>query len=163
MNGQGILWHSEEVTLREISVEDAEYIVLWRSDPQVYRYFKEPRKITLHQHIQWFKESYCLNNNRVDFIVLDSDQAPVGTVGVIWDEGSKTAEVSYLIAPEHRGKGLASKALYALCAFAKKRWDVDQFTACIHQQNLPSQKFIEAQGFAWVKNEDEFRIYQKHR
>lgn len=161
MSRKAIVWNSKDVILREICAEDAEQIVQWRADPEVYRYFKVPRKISVHEHLRWFNEAYCLNKNRVDFIVLNPGQTLVGTVGIIWDEERKTAEVSYLIAPEHRGKGLAAKALCALCSFGKKQWDVSRFIACVHRENLSSRKFIEAQEFTWVKNEGAFRIYQK--
>lgn len=161
MNNVPAFFQTEEVILREINENDAENIVRWRGDPNVYRYFKTPHRITLAEHLHWFTYSYSMNSDRRDFMVLSHSGEPLGTVGVRWNAEEKAAEVSYLIAPEFRGHGWASKALRALCSFAGQQWSVDVFVACVHQENIPSQRFIESQGFVFTKKEDEFRIYQK--
>ena len=162
MSNTSAFYQTKDVILREISADDAERIVRWRSDPAVYQYFKMPRKITVEEHLQWFAHSYCLNSDRRDFIVFSHSGEPLGTVGVQWNKEERTAEVSYLIDPEYRGHGWASKALYALCLYAKQQWKANVFVACVHKANLPSQRFIESQGFIFVKNEDDFAIYQKN-
>lgn len=155
-------YQTEEIVLREINQNDAENIVRWRGDPNIYRYFKVPHKITIEEHLHWFEQSYSTNCGRRDFIVLSHAGESLGTVGVKWNKDTKTAEVSYLIAPEHRGHGWASKALYALCSYAKEQWKATMFIACVHQANIPSREFIKSLGFAPVKKEDDFIFYQKH-
>ena len=155
------IWETQDVILREIEMEDAECLVRWRSDPAVYQYFKSPRKITREEHILWYENRYRGDANRLDFIVRSKDGQALGSVGVVWKPETATAEVSYLIDPEFRGQGWAKKALAALCGFARTQWAVRAFDAVVHKQNIPSQKFIEAQGFVQQEEDGEFWVYRK--
>lgn len=155
------VWETADVILREIGADDAARIVAWRGDPQVYRYFKSPRRITEEEHRSWYEDQYRRNEDRRDFIVLSKAREPLGTVGVSWQACENTAEVSYLIDPRYRGQGWAGKALAALCEFARTQWAVQAFSAVVHKQNLPSQGFIQAQGFVCQEEDGEFWIYRK--
>lgn len=161
MNERPIRWENEEVVLREISADDAGLIVRWRSDPDVYRFFKNPRKITLEEHLAWFDRCYLPDADRFDFIVLTPNGDPVGTVSAVWEPEAHCVEVSYLICPEHRRKGWARKALRAVCGFSLGRWPVREFVAVVHRQNHASMSFIQGQGFAREKEAGPFFIYRK--
>lgn len=161
MSGQAILWRSEEVILREISAEDAERIVQWRADPEVYRYFKNPQQITVEEHLAWFQNVYAADANRLDFIVCTPEGLPVGTASVNWESETGDAEVSYLISSAHRRQGWAKKAVKALCMLAGERWPVRGFTAVINKENKASLEFICALGFAPDKDEGQFQVFRK--
>lgn len=161
MSGQAILWRSEDVILREISAEDAERIVQWRADPEVYRYFKNPRQITVEEHLAWFENVYAADANRLDFIVWTPEGLPVGTASVNWEPETGDAEVSYLISSAYRRQGWAKKAVKALCMLASERWPVRGFTAVINKENKASLEFIRALGFAPDKDEGQFQVFRK--
>lgn len=71
--------NTERLTLKEITAQNAPYIVKWRSDPEVYKYFINPHKITLEEHLSWFEDRYANNPNRYDFMAYRVSEGPLGT------------------------------------------------------------------------------------
>lgn len=161
MSRKAIIRNFKDVILREISAEDAEQIVQWRADPEVYRYFKNPHRITVKEHLSWFENVYLTDTNRLDFMVCTSEDLPVGTASVKWEPETGDAEVSYLIGGNYRRQGWARKAVEALCAVAGERWPVRNFTAVINKGNIASLEFIRALGFVPDKDEETFQVFRK--
>jgi RimJ/RimL family protein N-acetyltransferase len=161
MSSERYTWKGEHVTLRSIKEKDAPAIVKWRNDPAVYCFFKVPQKITLEKHLEWYRTSYLRDENRIDFIVELEEAKQAGTAGIIWRQEKRQAEISYLIGQEHRRQGVAAQALKTLCQHAPLLWPVKSFAAIIHQDNIPSQKFILAQGFVLYNKEGTFLNFTK--
>lgn len=161
MSAQQYVWEGRRVTLRAIEEKDAPDIVKWRNDPAVYLFFKTPKEITVQEHLEWYRTAYLNNENRIDFIVETREDKGVGTAGIEWDPQEGQAEVSYLIGREYRRRGVAGEALETLCAHAALVWPVKAFQATIHEDNVPSQKFITAQGFKRYNREGRFITFVK--
>ncbi len=161
--------NTDRLILREIREEDAEIIVAMRGDEEVYRYFKKPHKVTIGEHLSWYKNSYLTNENRIDFVAVIADKAEEGSesegeiVGVFGlqraEEKAKTAEVSYILDKSHRGKGYASEAIKALMEYAEKLWGCKEFEAIIHKENEGSVKFIKALGYELKNTDGDFCCY----
>ena len=111
MSGGASRLETERLILREMTEEDAPLIVKWRSDPEVYRYFLSPRPLTAKEHLDWYKNQYLRQNNRVDWIAEEKAAGkPVGVFGIKREKtGDREGEVSYLSVPECRGKGYAAE------------------------------------------------------
>ena len=52
--------------LKEITLDDTELIVQLRSEPEVYRYFLSPHRITVSEHIKWYTEHYLSDPDRIE-------------------------------------------------------------------------------------------------
>jgi RimJ/RimL family protein N-acetyltransferase len=69
------------------------------------------------------------------------------------------ADVSYVIAPEFRGQGLAPKALDALLAWASSDLGLRWANLGCHVDNAASRRVAEKCGFAFVEHRgDELRF-----
>ncbi len=154
-------FHCIETTrlfLRNIEESDAETIVRWRSDPAVYRFFKSPHKLTIEEHLSWYRTRYAVDDNRFDFMCLERDGGcPVGVFGLIINEDS--AELNYLLAPYAQHKGYAKEALEGLIEFASTKKLITTFRAEIHKENLPSVILIKRLGFVFSYSEGDFSTY----
>ena len=172
--------HTDRLFLREMCEEDAESIVEMRGDEEVYRYFKEPHKITIGEHISWYRNSYLKNKNRIDLVAMlhkdvreEEDVLPAGNVkpvkkehsriigvfGLQREEGADTAEVSYILKKDARRSGYASEAVMGIMKYAKEKWNCTRCEAIIHKENKGSVKFIEALGYELISTEGEFCRY----
>ena len=147
--------------LREIEVADAEQIVLWRSNPEVYKYFKYPIKIDREHHLKWFKESYLTNESRIDFVALlkDTDEK-IGLFGISRIDDER-AELSYLLDDDYQGRGFASEVISEFESFFSKKWGIKVFLAEIHKDNAKSILFIEKMGYVKLDSRGEFSVYGK--
>ena len=154
---------TERMLLHSIDELDTGWIVAWRSNPNVYRYFKSPHALTLAEHRNWFRNNYLQNNNRLDFFAVDKAKSiPMGVFGISRDsEVSDTVEVNYILDPEQQGKGLASEAVEALIAFAHQKWNSVYAVAEIHKENTSSINLAERIGMTYYDDIDKYVIYRK--
>lgn len=170
MNGQKVIplkslpleLHTSRLHLRQITKDDAETIVELRSSPESYRFFRAPHRLTLAEHMRWYAERYCTDENRIDWIAL-CEEKPIGLFGLrrASQEQPCCVEISYLLTPAQQGKGYAAEAAEALLHWAATTWSARQAFAEINQDNCASLKFIERMGFSYWKREGEFVFYQR--
>ena len=155
-------FESERLSYREICIEDTEYIVRWRSTPEIYRCFKKPEPLSVQEHIDWFNKRYIPDLKRVEYIILHKESAsPIGMIGVsnLQDE---SLEIGYLIGDlSYQRCGYAVEAINAVvnrygnagvrCYFAEIRADNDA-----------SIKTIEKCGFKYdIELDSDFLLYKK--
>lgn len=154
---------TERLVLRNIAEEDTKSIVGLRSNPNVYQYFVFPHRITEEEHLNWLKNNYLCNENRIDWIAFDDANNLVGVFGVKREtKDSKEAEVSYILEPAQYGKGYASEVVHQLIHFCKEAWKCISVIAEIHEDNIISIKFAEKLGFLRKEKKGLFIVYRKY-
>lgn len=137
---------SKRLRYRGITLDDAEKIVGWRSEPDNYRYFFSGRPTIMKEHIEWFKR-YMSDCSRFDFMISDLSGH---RIGIVWlsDIVNDSCEVSYIIGEkESRNHGYATEAIQAICEMARKELGIVRFIARILPENIASQKTAEKAGF----------------
>jgi ribosomal-protein-alanine N-acetyltransferase len=150
---------TERLLLRGIDETDSNEIVMWRSDPNVYRYFKSPHKITKEEHLSWYRNSYLNNQNRFDWICIErSTGQKIGVFGLVKDD--ITAEVNYLLAPDAQHRGYALEGVMALIRYAVQTLKVKQIIAEIHKENKPSVALMKRLDFKIYKEKGAFDFYR---
>jgi len=139
---------SPRLWYRGINLGDASNIVRWRSDPQVYRYYRSPGPISIHRHLEWFSSEYCGNPSRAEFIILEKNShRPIGFAG-IYTEDSKDAELGYTIGEcSARGRGFATETLGTLVS-SFSTLGFSSFFLEIHPKNNASIRVAQKCGFS---------------
>ena len=153
---------TERLLLDNITVGDASTIVKLSSNPAVYQYFTNPKKISLEEHLNWFNTCYLHDDSRFDFAAITySNRDCIGIFGVkLIDD--KTAEISYILSPEVQGKGYATEAICGLTDWLKRStFDCTKLVATIHRNNGESIKVIKRLGYILEKEKDLFLFYSK--
>jgi RimJ/RimL family protein N-acetyltransferase len=150
---------TERLVLREIIESDANQIVAWRSNPEVYKYFTVPKKLTVAEHLNWYHNSYLGDENRVDLIALERfKQIPVGIFGIKKQNEGTCVEVSYLVDPQFQAQGYAREAVNAIMLFAKVEWSCETAKAEIQKNNISSIAFAKRLGFLEEEKESNFIV-----
>lgn len=151
---------TERLLLRGIDETDTEEIVLWRSNPEVYRYFKSPHKITREEHTAWYNSYYLYDMERFDWICIEQKTGTkIGVFGLTKKEQS--AEVNYMLSSEAQHKGYATEAIAALIEYANTKWNTERITAEVHRDNSPSIALALKLGFQKNESCGNFYIYTK--
>jgi RimJ/RimL family protein N-acetyltransferase len=89
-----------------------------------------------------------------------SDGEAVGSVEL--RPSGREADVSYVVAPELRSRGLASRALEALIAWGTHELGLQRINLACHIDNTGSRRVAEKCGFVLVCREgDEFRFHRE--
>ena len=151
---------TERLILRGIREDDAPEIVKWRSDPEVYRYFKNPHRITIEEHMHWYHDRYLLDENRIDWMCIEKATGnKAGVFGLVLDE--EKTEINYLLAPQVQHKGYAREIIGFLFFYSHILFDTNTVIAEIHKKNYPSIALVENLGFVLTGAKDDFLIYSK--
>lgn len=151
---------TERLILRGINESDTDNIVSWRSDPDVYKYFKQPHKISAAEHNNWYNTSYLFNANRFDWMGLEKESSNrIGIFGLV-REGN-IAEINYILSPNAQHKGYAAEGVMSMIKYASANWNTHTIIAEIHKDNTPSLVFIKRLGFELDSSDGEFEIYKK--
>ena len=149
---------TERLIIRGIRDVDASKIVEWRSDYNVYRFFKNPHKITIEEHLSWFNSIYLYDNNRFDFICIEkSSNNKIGVCGMVIKEN--VAEINYLIAKEAQHRGYAGEAVKALIDCIRDICSIDKIIAEIHEDNVSSISLVKKLGFTPLSVDGSFVKY----
>ena len=132
------------VRLRELRVDDAEWIFDACQDADIQRWTLVPRPY-LREHAESFARGGA--GEFRNWVVDLGGERPVGMIGVhSVEEG--VASIGYWIAPWGRGRGAASSAVGAVVDELRVLGGVVAVTANIAEDNVASRRTVESCGFA---------------
>lgn len=90
--------------------DDARMLFDWRNDPETRRVSRSAEAVGWDDHVEWLARTFE-DDERV-LLIVEKDARPIGTVR--WDHrGGPEWEVSITLAPQSRGRGLATGVLSA--------------------------------------------------
>jgi RimJ/RimL family protein N-acetyltransferase len=82
----------------------------WETDPQTVVGFGARWPVSWEVFRARFLSSHTSEHYQLFEVVTTKDAVPVGTTSLCVDQAVNTAELTLVIAPEHRGRGYASEA-----------------------------------------------------
>ena len=130
--------------LRPVTLDDAGILLAWRNDPVVRSASRSTDEITLAEHEAWLMRMLESPHSWL-FIGIDEEGQPVGHTRVVEEGGY--AEVSIVIAPEHRGRGLGGQLLgLTHDAYAAGGGDCE-LRAFVRASNDPSHRLFLSTGY----------------
>ena len=138
------------IALRELSDSDLDALFVWESDPRAVRMAAFTRanpsdRTAFDAHYQRIR-----NDPSCTLQAIDDDGEFVGTIGSYTMEGER--QVTYWIAPERWGQGLASRALRAFLTIETTR----PIYGRVADHNAASSKVLTRAGFVEVGRETAF-------
>ena len=151
---------SSRLFFREIEEDDSSFIVDVRSDPEVYRYFVDPHRITLEEHLNWFRNIYPQNDKRTDYIAVDKASGErAGVFGLI--RNGDAVEINYLIAKPFQRRGLAAEGVEFLLDYASDVLRCRKAIAEIHEDNVASLSLARKLGFVQTGKKEPILYFEK--
>ena len=135
---------SEEIiSLRKINIKDEDLLFHWANDSDVRKSSFNKKSITSDRHKTWFKQK--LSDKNVLIWILENENSPAGMVRL--EKEGDIILLNYLIAPDYRGKKLASKMLKMAMVELKNYWRNVNVLAYTLPKNIASIKSLENAGF----------------
>lgn len=149
-------FQSKRLLYRGIEEKDAAHIVYWRNQGDNSKYYINPHKITIKNHMEWF-EKYLLDDSRYDFCIIEKNtMCPIGVVGAKNIKKNESCEISYIIGDiTQRGKGYAKESIITLLNRLTFE-GIHTFEAVIHKNNSVSLYVAKACGFEVISIENNF-------
>lgn len=132
--------HQPELHARPATLADAELLHCWRNDDGTRRASRSSAEIPWVSHLGWLADSLSRDDRQLLIVNDGADQ--VGTIR--WDFlGGRDWEISITVAPEFRGRGLATSILRAGERGLKAEGTV-RLWATIREGNAASRKAFDA-------------------
>ncbi len=129
------------VTLRAATPADADRLLTWRNDPHTRAMSRSQDEVTREAHAAWLEGAPPTRRS----FVAERDGVAVGQVRLD-DEGDGAHELSFTVAPEARGSGLAVELLRA-AELAALELGVTTLLAEIRAENDRSLRAFRAAGW----------------
>jgi RimJ/RimL family protein N-acetyltransferase len=96
--------------LRLATLDDDKLLLKWRNDPITRISSHNKEEVKIREHIKWLRN--CIVNPNQFLFIAEKNDIPIGTIRAdLFDE---TYELSWMIAPEARGKGLGKQMVIML-------------------------------------------------
>ena len=140
---------TSRVKLRLFRLDDAVAVAAACRDPSIPAFTMMAADLTEQDARQWIAgglEWWPLGIARFA-ITLPPDDVCVGQMGVHFDAPLRRAEAFYWLAPQARGRGIATEALELVVAWAFQTNEVVRLQLVTHVGNVASQRVAERCGF----------------
>lgn len=142
---------TERLILREVTLEDAEDMFVYLSDPDVVRHMGlEPYQSVkdIEDEIRWYQSIYKEGTGiRWGVTLRDSGRMIGSCVFLNRVPKHHRAEAGFEISKAYWGKGMASEALKAVVPVGFQHYGLERIEALIEPENTPSQRLVERHGF----------------
>ena len=140
---------SERLALREMTIDDLDFIAGMLAHPEVMRYY--PKCYSRSQAEEWVNRQIGRYHSHGYGLWLVSDKttgSPVGQVGLTPQtvDGVEEAEIGYMIDRPYWRQGFASEAARAVRDYAFGRLNKDHVISLIRPVNEPSQGVARKMG-----------------
>ncbi len=146
---------TERLILRPMTVEDAEQVFVWCSDPEVNRFMPYPLYTDVEKVREWIS-SIKEDSNEFGFELKETGiLIGSGSISPLKVEGAY--ELGYNLRSDCWGKGYGTEAAKAMIKWAHDELDAHEFTATHANANTASGNVIRKCGFAF----DHFTTYEK--
>jgi spore coat polysaccharide biosynthesis protein SpsF len=116
-------------------------ILAWRNDPQTRAASFNKEEIDPESHIKWFRGK--LEDENSELFILTDGRYKLGHIRI--DISGSTGTISYMINPEHRGKGYGNEIIRLLDTVIDQKISV--LSAFVEKENTASQKCFEKNGY----------------
>jgi RimJ/RimL family protein N-acetyltransferase len=137
--------------LRRMLDRDAEMLLRWRNDPETRRNSIHTEEVSPDGHAQWMLERILSSHPGSD-LIAEIDNVSVGVVRMDWNEEGDGFDLSFTVAPEHRGKGYG---------FAMVDRALKEFRSFRENHERRVRRIFEKLGFELIDSEGELLMYAK--
>lgn len=141
-----------EISLRRANLTDSQLLFEWRNDFVTRNNFVNTDMVEWPEHIKWLTNA--LNSPERKIFIAEHNSESVGTIR--FDYLNDSADLSWTIAPEHRGKGYGVAMLRAAIAKEPNR----TLYAVIKMNNGASIRIAQAAGFYFDKMKNNMGIWK---
>jgi len=141
---------TERLTLREVSTDDADFILRLLNEPSFLRFIGDKGVRNLQDARQYILNgpiaSYNQNGFGLYLVVLKSTNTSIGMCGLIKRETLTDVDIGFAFLPEFWNKGYALESATAVFSYGKDVLKLPRIVAITNKDNVTSGKLLERLG-----------------
>ncbi len=142
---------TQRLILRQLRTDDAPALYKLRSDPETMKFVPRPimeQEAEALTHIEMINEKISLNEGINWAISFRDNPEFIGIIGhfKLMTQDYRS-EIGYMLAREHRCKGIMSEAIEAVLRYGFEQMGLHSVEAIIDPENVASATVLERSGF----------------
>jgi RimJ/RimL family protein N-acetyltransferase len=146
---------TERLSLRPLTVDDAEFIVTLLNEPSFLRYIGDKQVRSLEDARQYILTGPIASYERHGLgqllVELRESHTPVGMCGLLKREELPHPDIGFAFLPGFWSKGFAFEAASAVLADARERLGLERIVAITTLDNESSMKLLQRLGFRFER------------
>ena len=146
---------TERLSLRPITVDDAEFILALLNEPSFLRYIGDKQVRNLEDARQYILNgpvaSYQRHGLGLLLAGLRESRTPIGMCGLLKRDELPEPDIGFALMPDFWNKGFAFEAAAAVLQDAHDRLKLQRILAITSLDNDPSIKLLERLGFKFER------------
>lgn len=139
------------LALRAADLDDEQRLLAWRNDPQTRAASFDEGEVSAEEHGRWLRRK--LGDESCTILVGEVGGEVVGVVRFDRDDAT-IAEVSVIVAPAARGRGMGVLLLRSAVREAQRQLGIESFRARVKEGNRRSLGAFAAAGFTTYADAD---------
>ena len=160
---------TNRLTIRELSVDDAAFILRLLNEPSFLRFIGDKQVRTLADARQYILngpcDSYKKNGFGLYLVQLKSSKTPLGICGLLRRETLPDVDIGFAFVPEFWNQGYAFESAAATISYAKDVLKLPRIVAITNKDNDASAKLLAKLGLHFERlikltnNDEEIRLF----
>jgi RimJ/RimL family protein N-acetyltransferase len=166
-----IVLETERLSLRQLSLEDAPFILTLLNEPSFLRYIGDKQVRTFEDAQQYLLNgpiaSYKQNGFGLYLVSLKDPGTPIGMCGLIKRPELSDVDIGFAFLPDFWNKGFALEAATAVMNYGQETLKLDRIVAITSLDNEASIKLLQRIGFTFegiislAKDREEVKLFGK--
>jgi RimJ/RimL family protein N-acetyltransferase len=162
---------TERLFLRQLSIQDAKFILTLLNEPSFLRYIGDKKVRDLNDAQQYILNgpiaSYKLNGFGLYLVELKESRIPIGMCGLIKREELPDVDIGFAFLPAYWNRGFASEAATAVMKHAEQTVKLKRIVAITNPDNDASIKLLQRMGFTFesvitlAKDRERVKLFAK--
>jgi ribosomal-protein-alanine N-acetyltransferase len=141
---------TKRLILRTVTVDDAEAIFKWASDPDVNKYMIYPLHPNVTVTREWLQSRDTDGEDEFDLgFVLKETGELIGQGGIFYHEDIDAWSVGYNLRKDYWGQGLVPEAIQAIIDYVDKEKGVRAIVGEFAKENNKSRRVMEKLGMTY--------------
>ena len=164
-----ILIETERLILRQLKIDDAEFILALLNEPSFLRYIGDKKVRSIDDARQYILNgpiaSYERNGFGLYLAAIREPHTPIGICGLLKREELADVDIGFAFRPDFWGQGFAYEAAKAVMDYARQTLKLQRVVAITNPDNESSIKLLERMGFTFerliqlTKDGDEVKLF----
>jgi len=142
---------TERLSLRELTVDDAEFIMMLLNEPSFLRYIGDKKVRNLDDARQYILNGPVASYERHGFglncVELRESHTPIGMCGLLKRDELPDPDIGFALLPDFWNKGFAFEAAEAVLKDARERLQIQRILAITSLDNDASINLLKRLGF----------------
>ena len=144
---------TERLSLRELTVDDAEFIMTLLNEPSFLRYIGDKKVRNLDDARQYILNGPVASYERHGFglncVELRESHTPIGMCGLLKRDELPDPDIGFALLPDFWSKGFAFEAAQAVLKDARERLQLQRILAITSLDNEASINLLQRLGFSF--------------